>query len=98
MTLKVVDDGTESQCNDLNWVNERKITRITPRTKSPIGLPQRIEELYANPPTWKEMLLGAMEFEYDLQGHPTEKRVYDANNHYLYKLTWNYDDHGNILV
>ena len=98
VTLKIVDDGTGEKINDLSWVNERRITRITPRDKAPLGLPQRVENLYLDFTAKKEMLLGAEEFEYDREGHPVEKGSHDANNCHLYSLFWEYDAHGNILL
>ena len=47
---------------------------------------------------WDKKLLSAEEFEYDKEGHPIEKRVYDANNCLLYTLFWEYDAHGNVLL
>lgn len=96
--VKIIhDDGTSPDKNNLIGVTERKITKIQPYMTAPVGAPEHIEEFYFDLKTGKEVLLKRIWAAYSLTGHLLKQDHYDANGVYRYTLTWDYDDHGNVI-
>lgn len=94
--LSIVDDGNTNERNNLSGVTERHITRTTPRTTMPIGLPHIVEEKYLDIATNQEILLKKIVNDYTSKGRHIQQDHYDANDELIYSLTWSHDAMGNV--
>lgn len=97
LTCLIKDDGTSPSQDDLTGVSERLLTYFYPRSTAPYGLPERIDEMYFDFQTQKEVLLKRLICHYTVQGKLIQQDHYDANNQYAYSLYWEYDAHGNTI-
>ncbi|MFZ0564649.1 MAG: hypothetical protein WAM28_00405, partial [Chlamydiales bacterium] len=87
----IIDDGQTADPNDLEGVTLRKITKITPRQKSPcFGLPETVEEKTIDS-FGNEKLLKKISYVYHPSGKIHKERHYDANNTHCYTITHTYD-------
>lgn len=73
----------------------KTIRQITPRRAEPyVGLPEIIEERYGE----DEALLGKTILRYREGALISEKEIYDADNQFRYKITYDYDNKGRITA
>lgn len=96
LTKTIIDDGNTVDKNDLTGVTERRITYIYPRTTPPVGVPERVDEIYLDRATGQEVLLKRSFTAFSPQGRPLKQDCYDAGGVYRYSLFWEYDAHGNV--
>lgn len=92
----IIDDGSSPTREDLSFVSERKITRITPRTSMPIGLPEHIHEYYLDISTGQEILLKHIINTHSVEGYLLKQDCYDAKDSYCYSRSWEYNAHGKV--
>lgn len=97
VTKVVTDNGSSKILSDLTGVTEQHITRIQPREKMPIGLPEWVEEFYLDLKTHKEVLIKQTWSEYSPEGRLIKQIHYDSQENERYTLTWKYDTHGNVI-
>jgi RHS repeat-associated protein len=97
VTRSITDNGSSLDVNDLSGVTERKITAIAPRVYIPIGLPERIDEMYLDLSTGQEVLIKRVYNGYTIEGNLTEQTHCDNTGTPCYQLKWTYDAHGNVL-
>lgn len=98
ITKIIKDNGQGTNQDDLTGVTERLITRITPRQTTPLGLPEKIDELYLDLESGQEILLKRVLYtEYTQEGYLKKQDHYDSNGIYRYSLEWDYDKHGNVI-
>ena len=97
LSLKIVDDGCTQSKDNLAGVTERHITRLWGRLTEPVGVPERIDELYFDLASGQEVLIKRTQAEYSIDGKMLKQDVYGSDGAYCYSLFWDYDRHGNLL-
>lgn len=76
---------------------EKHVTRVYPRKTIPIGLPERIDEMYVDL-SGQEILLKRIINTHSTQGFLKKQDHYDSQGIYRYSLEWDYDLHGNVIL
>lgn len=94
---EIEDDGTSTSRKKTEGATERRIRTISVRNEFPIGLPEVVEDKYIDLETGCEHLIKKTIHFYCDQGRLIAQKLYDANNKFLCKLTWDYDAHGNVI-
>jgi RHS repeat-associated protein len=94
---KITDDGKSPAVDDLTGVTERHLTDIQPRKSTPFGLPENMQESCLDLTTGQQKLIRGTHFDYSPQGRLLKQDIFDANGQLAYTLTWEYDDHGNVI-
>ncbi len=96
---EITDDGFSWDRNDLIGVTERHIKEIIPTTTTPIGLPAVVMEKCLDLSSGKprEVLLKKIVNAYTLDGKLIKQDHYDANDAYVFSLSWKHDAHGNVI-
>lgn len=99
---KIVDDGSvddefANNPNKLKDVTKRLVTYLFPRTSEPVGLPERVDEMYLDMTSGLEVLIKRTFSAYSLEGRLLRQDHYDSHGVYCYTLTWDYDAHGNVI-
>lgn len=97
LTKIITDNGSGEDVDDFTDVTKRMIKRIFPSMVPPVGVAERIDELYLDPETKEEKLLKRITAEYSPQGRLIKQDHYGSDGKYYYSLTWKYDDHGNVI-
>lgn len=97
LTLAIRDDGSGLNQDDLTDVKERHITKYHLRKEMPIGLPDTIDEFALDVSTGTMHLLKRTLQTFTKAGWLTKKEAYDKNKQHCYTLTWEYDNHGNVI-
>ncbi|GAB4225537.1 MAG: hypothetical protein Tsb0021_00430 [Chlamydiales bacterium] len=97
LIAKIVDDGSTQDQNNLQDVTERRITRITPRKVSPIGLPEVIQEFYFNLDTMEEVLLTETRRDYSIEGWLLWEQIFDPEGNLMKEKNYTYDSMGNVI-
>lgn len=95
---QILDNGSSSDLDNLTGVTERKIHILTPTTQYPFGMPQVIEEKCLNLQSGNEILLKKVVNTYSTAGHLVKQDLYDADGQYVHTRSWEYDDHGNVIL
>lgn len=93
----VWDDGQAIHKDDLSYVNERHIKRITPRTEAPIGLPQIVEEYYLDMASHQCHLLQKTVNHHSPQGKVQQEDHYGSDGNFAYSLKLEYNNLGNVI-
>lgn len=96
---EISDDGRSGNIDDLSGVTERFLTyyqRTEYISSSPIGLPKVIEEKCLDLASGKERLIHKTVNTYNKQGRIEEQHHYGNDGASTHKLSWGYDDHGNV--
>lgn len=93
-----VDDGSAADINILTEITQRRLTCIKNRTKSPVGLPQVIEQKCVDLTTKEEILLGRVINTHSKRGHILTQEHYDSESVLRYTLEWDYDSMGNTIM
>jgi len=97
LVKSITDDGSCTEIDNLSSVTQRLITKTTPRTQLPIGLPEKIEEFYLELTTGQEKLIKCTINSHTKEGFLTKQEIYDSNDAFAYALEWEHDNHGNII-
>ncbi|WP_068466632.1 RHS repeat-associated core domain-containing protein [Candidatus Protochlamydia phocaeensis] len=97
MIKKIIDNGTSRDENDLTGFKERHITYYFPRMAMPVGLPERIDEMYLDPYSGTEKLLKRTGCHYSTEGHLLKQDIFDSNGQYVYSQFWDYDAQGHAI-
>ncbi len=93
----ISDNGSALKKEDLSYITERHITYYFPRTTFPIGLPERVDEMYLDLDTMQEKLLKRTQSAYTNDGKLLRQDVFDANEVHRYSLSWEYDSFGHLI-
>lgn len=96
LTVTIWDDGQALHEDDLSYVTERHLKLTFPRTVSPIGLPQVVEEYSMDFTSNQFILLNKTVNSHDPLGRVLQEDHYDSNRNFAYSLKWEYDHLGNI--
>jgi RHS repeat-associated protein len=97
LTQILVDDGNELGPEAIRYLDQRLITRITPKEKYPaLGAPEIIEEKYFDTQEKQEILIKRIINRFDDVGNIIEQEIYDANGEHRYSLRKEYKN--NLLV
>ena len=94
LTVDIVDDGTSTDRNDLSGVTERLITYYTLNT---LAYPLIIENKCLDLSTGQELLIHKVVNTYNNHSRVTKQDHYDNTGAYVYSLSMEYDDHGNMV-
>lgn len=97
ITQVITDNGSSENSDNLTDVTQRLIKRIYPRMTPPVGVAERIDELYVDLQTKEEKLLKRIIAEYSPQGHLLKQDHYGSDGQYCFTLSWKYDAHGNVI-
>lgn len=88
----IVDDGMERNSKALDYVNERRITKIRSKQDLPnAGAPEIIEEKYFDIRSRKEVLLKKIVNQFDRYGNIILQKIYDAKGEHCYSIENEYD-------
>ncbi len=98
LICKIVDNGCKADVNDHTNCTERHITRITPRTEAPIGLPQQVIEACYDFAAKTEKQIKRTVNTHAKTGWLVRQDIYDANDQYAYSLSWQYNERGQVLA
>lgn len=98
LTKLIKDDGCSRHKDDLTGVTHRRITYFSPKQTQPIGLPEKIDEMYLDLATNQEVLLKRLVQKYSDAGKLLLQEHYDNQGIYCYSLAWDYDNHGNLIM
>ncbi len=92
----IADDGSTEEKADLQSVTQRNITRYTLRQQAPfLHMPESREELYLE--KGKEKLLKRTQYFYDQRGNVCREDIYDSDGAYVYSLTKEFNERGDLL-
>ena len=97
---KMIDDGSHSDCNNLENVTYRKITEIEPQLNPSLPgftLPHIIRECYQEPVTGQRHLLNRKECIYSHGDLLTEEKIYDSQNIHHFSRTWKYNEKRELI-
>ncbi len=94
----IEDNGSGLTLQDLSGVTQRKIKAIFPKKIPPHnGLPEIIEERYLDFNSGNENLLRKTVLAYNGRGDVTTQDIYDSNEQFRYRLTYDYDERGRLI-
>lgn len=95
----ITDNGTTADKSDLTGVTERKIVLVFPRLTAPVGVPERVDEVYVDvsSSSGQEHLIKRTLNAFSVEGNLLKQDHYDSDGALRYTLTWEYDPHGNVI-
>jgi RHS repeat-associated protein len=94
---EIWDDGSSKEIQDLSGVTERHIRVTTPRTNTPIGLPEVVCDYCHDFETGKPNLLKKIVNSHSKEGKIVEQKHSGSDDLLAYTLYWNYDNLGNVI-
>ncbi len=94
----IVDDGIDSNPDNLSNVTYRKILRIRPKQQMPAcGLPEQINEFTIDKTTGNELLLRKTIIHYDPHGLVNKEEFFDAKGIFSHSLQYRRDEKGRVI-
>lgn len=95
----ISDDGAAAVADHRDDVTFQHITTTIPRKVAPaIGFPDQVFEVYWNAQKGHDCLLRRVQYTYNSADQVVREDIYDADNHFQYALTYDYDDKRNLLA
>lgn len=95
---EIHDDGSSEHLDSFIGVTEQHIYRTHPFQDGPFfGMPEWIEESYIDLNSKQEMPVVKTQVSYKPNRKVAEKKVYDNQNALVYTLSYNYDEHNNLI-
>ena len=95
ITRITIDNGNTRDRNDVDYISQKRITIITPKTDLPnLGAPEVIEERYYDHDSRSENLLKKTINHFDSRGFVIKQEIFDRNGALSYTIEKDYDDAG----
>lgn len=97
LTIAICDDGQTLNKDDLSYATERHLKLIYPRTESPIGLPQIVEEYNMDFTSNEYRLVKKTVNHHSPQGKLKQEDHYGTDKNFAYSQKWEYNNYGKVI-